>query len=314
MNRRKMLVTGVLGGGDAFLRSLSVLYGSELLVNGDLETWVTDTNAGTWAEAKAGTSAINKESTIKHGGSFSARLDIDASNSAAQLYRDPFAGLTANDWVCLRGWVYSSEAGKTLNPSIGGLSNGVTEHVKDPGPTWTEFITTGQVVGANSVYLDRKIAASAQLYYDDVSLKIITPTSLFGTRKTTPTGDVTAIVNVTVPVGMDGGVAVNMAVEATPFQDVVIGYIHRYNATTCRAFLVKFVSGTRTAVINAAVVTYAANAPLKIVKSGTTYKLYYNDLQVGTDQTISDASVKDNTTHKQFASDPAVQFSNFTAP
>jgi hypothetical protein len=49
----------------------------------------------------------------------------------------------------------------------------------------------------------------------------------------------------------------------------------------------------------------AGNAPqstewLEIRCSGTTVQLFHNDIQVGTNQTVSDASIKDNTAYGLF--------------
>ena len=59
-----------------------------------------------------GTSTVNQETVVIHGGSNSARLDIDASNSTAQFYQT-FASIAVGKWVQISYWLRSSAVGKT---------------------------------------------------------------------------------------------------------------------------------------------------------------------------------------------------------
>lgn len=62
------------------------------------------------------------------------------------------------------------------------------------------------------------------------------------------------------------------------------------------AALRKFVGGVQTSIIANTAVTFAANAPLEIrrLKHTDTYQLWYNNLQVGTNQTVTDANINGN--------------------
>ena len=56
---------------------------------------------------------------------------------------------------------------------------------------------------------------------------------------------------------------------------------------------------------------FSANAELRVIKDGTTYRLYYNDTLIGT-ATISDASIINNTRHGLFSTDVKNTLDNFT--
>ncbi len=58
---------------------------TDILTDGAFENWISDTNLTSWAEAIAGSSTVNKEGTVKHGGNYSCRFDVDASASNAQI-------------------------------------------------------------------------------------------------------------------------------------------------------------------------------------------------------------------------------------
>jgi hypothetical protein len=68
------------------------------------------------------------------------------------------------------------------------------------------------------------------------------------------------------------------------------------DATKC--YLDQCVDGTYTNLISQTV-SYVAGATLQAVKVGQTVQLFYNDTQIGTDQTI-DAGIATNTIHGMF--------------
>lgn len=67
------------------------------------------------------------------------------------------------------------------------------------------------------------------------------------------------------------------------------------------AALIKKIGTTYTSVIAETNVTLAASADLEVRASGSTVSLWYNGAQVGTDQTISDAQLVNNTFHGLFS-------------
>ena len=65
----------------------------------------------------------------------------------------------------------------------------------------------------------------------------------------------------------------------------------------------KIVAGVFTQLITASI-TYSAGATLRAIKSGTSVSVYYNNAQVGTIQTVSDAGIISNTLHGLMSTDP----------
>ncbi len=79
--------------------------------------------------------------------------------------------------------------------------------------------------------------------------------------------------------------------------------------------LIKVVAGVITSLINTAA-TYAAGAEIKMkgLRSGANLLVtaYYNGVQIGTQQTVSDAGIVDNTRHGIFSSNENNTISRFT--
>jgi hypothetical protein len=73
-----------------------------------------------------------------------------------------------------------------------------------------------------------------------------------------------------------------------------------HDGTNCK--LIKRVAGVETTLVNVAA-TYAATAPILIMCSGTAFRLYYNNAFIGTQQTISDASLQSATNHGLYYTD-----------
>jgi hypothetical protein len=62
-------------------------------------------------------------------------------------------------------------------------------------------------------------------------------------------------------------------------------------AAPCRYALVKVVAGVATTLIANTTVTFVAGALVEIRRSGTTFSMWYNGSQLGTNQTINDAAI-----------------------
>ena len=66
------------------------------------------------------------------------------------------------------------------------------------------------------------------------------------------------------------------------------------------AHLEKCVAGVYTSLVNTAA-AYAANAPIRIIKDGTSVDLFYNNVKIGATQTVNDAGIMSNTIHAKFS-------------
>jgi len=107
------------------------------------------------------------------------------------------------------------------------------------------------------------------------------------------------------PTGIQAGLVCNLDSAATP-ANFVIAYLDGQG----NAKLDKCVAGVYTNVISAAV-TYSAGATLRVIKSGTSYSLFYAGAAVGTTQVISDAGIISNTLHGIFSTSALNSLDNF---
>jgi hypothetical protein len=96
--------------------------------------------------------------------------------------------------------------------------------------------------------------------------------------------DVIATANVTLATG-SGGVVVRWTDGANYVKAV-------HNKTNAR--LIKVVNGTPTTLIDTAA-AYVAGAPIRVICDGQKFRLFYNNVAVGAEQTIADAALADGT-------------------
>jgi hypothetical protein len=149
------------------------------------------------------------------------------------------------------------------------------------------------------------MAADDVFYIDNISLKPLTLSELVNTVQTSTQDVIATINNPTLQnTGVWEGVALNVDSATNP-QNMVIGITNSYKAT-----LTKMVNGVWTDVISGDI-KWVSNAELRVIKDGTTYRLYYNNALVGT-ATISDASIINNTRHGLFSTDAVNTLDNFT--
>jgi hypothetical protein len=85
----------------------------------------------------------------------------------------------------------------------------------------------------------------------------------------------------------------------------VFAYIDGTNA-----YLIKKVAGVNSTVISG-VVTYSADAYLSVASRGNTFRLFYNQIAVGSDGTIADSVFATATKHGLYTSDTTNTFNDF---
>ena len=172
--------------------------------------------------------------------------------------------------------------------------------------TMTPYNISFRAASANGGFVYVGVLAAGDVFYiDNISLKPLTLSELVNTVQTS-TKDVIATINIPIVSGTGawGGVALNVDSATNP-QNMVIGITN-----TSKAILTKMVNGVWTEVISGNI-TWVSNAELRVIKDGTTYRLYYNNALVGT-ATISDASIVNNTRHGLFSTDVKNTLDNFT--
>ena len=171
--------------------SLLTVNGGAIIENGGFESWGSSTYLNSWTAVLAGSSTVNRESTEKHGGSYSCRFDIDSSNSKVYIYQTtPLVYGTKHN---VSFW-YKTESGKTCRGCAYYQDGGITYYLQTDGtwkdetdPGWIGYSFSGNVTNiawtqfqlsfnapntSSSVVwlLDNMAAASSSLYFDDFVL------------------------------------------------------------------------------------------------------------------------------------------------
>lgn len=231
---------------------------------------------------------------------------------------------TDSDWTKGTGWtIGSGVATKTA-----GAGASVSQTILTAGMWY--FITydltvsagsffpiygaiTGKTRTTSASYIDanRASGTSMQMWgintfagtLDNVTVKALTLSSLFSSVSVS-SQNVLCSADLTIMAGTQAGVVVCLDSTSSP-ANFLIGYHDGTNA-----ILDKCVGGTYTNLISAAA-TYSAGATLTVVKDGNSVNLYYNNVLVGTTQTVSDAGIVSNTKHGLFSTYSGNTFDNF---
>lgn len=280
--------------------------GAEKLTDPGLEAWTSATNLTSYTETIAGTSTVNQDTVEMHGGANCARLDISAANDNAHIQQAPSVAL--HDWLIFRSWVKASTTSKTHQTN---LVNQYPENsnAQVSPTTYAQFVHTAVVRQSAGWFarIGRTTGTSASLYFDDLSLKKLTTADLPATLNA-GVADVTVKGNWTTPQGVVVGVIMNLDSVSNP-QNYVLLII---NGHLQYLQLLKCVAGTVTQVV-LPTITYVAGASVELRKTGTTYKCFYNGVQAGVDQTISDVGIISNTIHGLISTHSSGQCSFFSA-
>jgi hypothetical protein len=254
--------------------------GSELLVNPGFEgTYDTEAVgidiAPDWnmSNLDTGTDTAAKELTTIHGGSASQKFTCDAASEGIVSAANCFGAV---------GWYHVSFWGNKNGSTIAAQdANGIFRTDVAENNAWRQAFCTGRLTVANSpLYIRTTGAAATTAYIDDASVKAITLSSTLASVGTRAGRDGTYICAPTVADNTQAGMAIAY-LDASSF---VLAVVDRLQTDTAK--LLKLVAGTWTQVISGNI-TYGAAKQLKVIISGTSYSLYYDNVQVGTTQTIS---------------------------
>ena len=294
--------TWTVAGGTV---SNSPTQGSELLTDGGLETWTSATDLTSWTETLGGTSTVNREATTIHGGTYSSRLDVDASGNSVYINQ---TGTTATGtWMIVSGWIRSSASGKTyrVEPLKGDNTAymlGYAPTARDQGTTYTQYFSSGRT--ADATWRVRGISStstSSSGYFDDISIKELTLASLFRTINASKP-DVTVEAAVTMTAGTQAGLVLNLDSTSSPANFIVV-YHNGTNVLVDEAVAGVYTNKASTAA------TYSAGAVLRAIKSGNSLEVYYNNVKVGSTLTMTSNS---NTNHGLFSTYSGNTFDNFS--
>jgi hypothetical protein len=270
--------------------------GSEIISsNPGFETYtgtIDDASADTFTgwSLDNGTGGTAEAVSDAHGGSAALKLtDGGANRPVAFRTFSP----TLGRWYLARAWTKVDSGGRSRLA----LTNGIVSLFESTSTTYELVPITGVGVSGTATFNVYRISGAAKsAYWDDTSAVILTQASLFALQTGLGAADIAIQAAATITGGTQAGVVLNLDSAATP-ANFVLGYYHRGDG---KVYLDKYVGGTRTNLI-ATTAAYVAGATVRVVKNGTTYQLFYNNVQIGTDQTISDAGIISNTIHGLFS-------------
>jgi hypothetical protein len=160
------------------------------------------------------------------------------------------------------------------------------------------------------------MGAGDTIWVDNYSVKQITFASMFALIET-GVSQVNVKAAVTLPAGYPlswGGVVSRVDSLDNPTNAVVAAVCGPDTSGIYRATLWKWVNGAITPLIAQVAVTYTPGGVLEIRQpASTTFQLWYDGVQAGTDRTISDATIISNTKHGLIATDSEVRLDDFFA-
>jgi len=291
--------TWSVSGGKAV--NTPLVYGEELIVNGDMETgnppstWRTTDDPVLTVEAdRSGAGSQSLGATISSGHTWMQILQSFTTETGKYYKLSVYSkaqALISTKALFYRADAYAALIGSNINKTGDWAMTTMTARALSK--------KTGIIF--ESDYTEPELG---KMFLDDVSVKELKLSELFNTIQSS-TPDVISTVTLPInPYGTQQGMVLNLDSVSTPLNFVVAYY--SYN----RVYLDKCVNGTWTNIITN-FVGYVENAELRVIKDGTTYRLYYNNALVGT-ATISDASIINNTRHGLFSTDAANTLDNFT--
>jgi len=274
-------------------RNVPATYGIDDISNGNFETGNPPTD---WTDIASTLAAVSDERTGGSGTKSLSVINAGAANGFAKQVLDYPDGT----WVRLRLWVRRV----TGNPFYGLYESDDTK-INTTGASSTSWgfkTLVSRLKGANcSVKLSvNSTILGDEARFDDVDVMPLTFSELCAFQKF-PTSYVTATIDISGSSFGQAGVAACWDSISNP-QNGILAHVKGGDIT-----LEKCVNGVWSRVIWTAV-TQVVGGTLKLEISSSSgnllCKIYYEDVQIGGNQTISDATIIGNTLHGLFADDP----------
>jgi hypothetical protein len=266
--------------------------GAEALANAGFEGTYDDESGGgggtvnvapSWNNSGCetdGTDTLDSEGTTVHGGSAAQKIIANAANEGVITAAN---SAPAKAWFQVSYWAYPNSG------TVGGLASNTILPTVSAAGAWSQGIATGRGGSFASTLRISSSSGAFNGFIDDASIKLIDVASMVSLLGSLSGRNGAYICTPTVTAFTQCGIDVAY-LNASNFARV---YVDRTSASAATANLVKFISGnTWTSVISGAI-TYGATKELKVIISGTSYSLYYDNVQVGTTQTISDTLGED---------------------
>jgi hypothetical protein len=284
--------------------------GSDLLTNGDAEGTYISGVAPSWSYVR-GTAS---ESADAHTGIAAQQITNPAGNTG--LVSSSTFAQTNGAWYLADVWA------KTQAGSGGLASFAYPEKVLGSGTAaaagagWTETFIGGRSTedfSGNSLSLfavSDAVANTNGVKFDSLTVKEVTLSSAIASIDSGISNRVRVNARVLNSSTARTPVGIVACLDSTSNpQNFLIAYI---NGTGNRLWLEKCVGGVYTTLISAATISYGSNRDLSIEKDGETVRVYYYGAKIGTDQTVSDAGIINNTRHGIFSIDGVSSLNDFS--
>jgi hypothetical protein len=282
--------------------------GTEILTDPGLEGTYTAGLNGQF-NSTSGSPTVSQSADV-HGGA-----KAQAFQAAASGNRIGFAGsVTADRWYLATEWMKRvSGTAYTCQMSlyVDGAYRGGGNPVGADANNYTKLAIARLSVGTTLAIRNcHEYGASFDaVIIDDLSFTQLTFASMFALRKTAPYGIHRATFTTQGGRGSTpGGVAMCWDNPANPQS----GLLALHDRTNTGVLFYKYVNGAPTLVTSGAG-AYTAGAPIEIRRArGTnTFQVFYNNAQIGVDQTINDAEIINNQYGGLFSTYEANTFSGF---
>lgn len=225
------------------------------------------------------------------GGADEYALGVTSVLGTSFAYAYPNPTISVGDWYLASGRMYIPATNAVKSARIRFVSSSASTVAAGQ---WVGFLRVGRVAVSQPIYLDNQSATNGDIvYFDAISFRVLSLASMFSTRAYTT--HATTKARATVVAGTRAGVVANLDSASSPANFVIASHDGQL------ARLTKCVAGTYTELVSAAA-TYVAGAFVEIRRpaGGDVWALYYNGVQVGANQTISDAAIKAGTLHGYF--------------
>lgn len=268
-----------LGAGASYnegtgIWTITPTLGDELATDGGFEAWTGDV-PDNWTKSEAGGSTITDEAVEVYAGSHAADMYIDAAKALVYLYQT----LTVANGSWLIYSVYAKSSSGTASFRFSDESGNSIGHTQAVSTTWAAKYYPQLLTAANPQRgLKRDtFAGDVHIYFDSLSAKKIDFDSAIAKRNYFSQKNIAA--DMIIPAGYMGAVITRYSDSS----NYLIACHDRYNA-----YLYKVIAGAPTKLIESSS-THGDWRTLEIRFADiNTAQLYYNNLQIGTNQDISD--------------------------
>lgn len=274
------------------------ILGTELLTDPGLEA--------TYSSGRCTTLTLNGSPTLAdetidiHGGAHAQKFTAVAFNNRLNFAA---AAAVARTWYQFSGWgkrVSGTASTTQMRLDIANALPTSSMPITINDAAYTQKKMAMLATDTSNVFAYAIIesnAAGDPVIADDYSRKAITYSSLFALATATQADVIIKAKFDTLDEVTPFGIVARADTQTSPTHYIMALVVrHTTNAALATVYLIKKVSNTYTAITNGAI-TIVVGAWLEIRLSGSTVKVYYNNVQVSTDQAVSNTEIVSNIHH-----------------